>query len=85
MRKRLVVLVGGIYVLAALVGHARERSGAVSCKCSDECCVNSRRWRCSVGSRRSVTAGSHCASRWVLDDELRADLVAKRVIVGPDE
>jgi hypothetical protein len=37
MGKRLVIAASGIYMLAALVGHMRERSGAVSCRCSDAC------------------------------------------------
>jgi hypothetical protein len=37
MGKRPVIAASGIYLLAALVGHMRERSGAVSCGCSDAC------------------------------------------------
>lgn len=37
MRKRLLMVVGGVYFIAALMGHARERSGSVVCGCSNEC------------------------------------------------
>lgn len=37
MRKRLLMVVGGVYFIAALLGHARERSGSVVCGCSNEC------------------------------------------------
>lgn len=37
MGKRLLTLVGGVYVAAALVGHARERFGAVRCSCARDC------------------------------------------------
>lgn len=37
MGKRLLTVVGGVYVAAALVGHARERFGAVRCGCARDC------------------------------------------------
>lgn len=55
MPKRIVVF-GAVYLLAALIGHVRERSGAVRCECSDECwCKRSPlalfRWVAPFGHR----------------------------------
>lgn len=37
MGKRLLVAVSGLYLAAAVAGHARERLGAVSCECAPDC------------------------------------------------
>jgi len=37
MRVRLIMTVGALYVAAALIGHLRERSGSVVCRCADDC------------------------------------------------
>jgi hypothetical protein len=62
--KRLVIGVLSSYVVAALVGHARERSGAVGCKVNVHPTVGAAdaSWRCSVGSRQLV----------IKDDRVRA-------------
>ena len=31
------MLVGALYVGAALIGHAKERRGAITCECQDAC------------------------------------------------
>ncbi len=37
MRQRAVFLVGTFWVGAALIGHAKERRGAITCECQDDC------------------------------------------------
>ena len=37
MGRRLLITVGGLYLFAAVVGHACERFGAVCCDCAHEC------------------------------------------------
>jgi hypothetical protein len=37
MVKRILLLLGALYIGAALVGHAQERRGAVRCECQDDC------------------------------------------------
>jgi hypothetical protein len=35
--RRGTLLLATLYVAAALIGHARERSGAISCGCHPDC------------------------------------------------
>lgn len=54
--RRLVVALFGLYVGAALLGHARERRGGLTCECSPECwCkrpgLSLFRWVLPVGHR----------------------------------
>ncbi len=35
--KRLLTLTGGLYLAAAVLGHARERFGGVRCPCGTDC------------------------------------------------
>ncbi len=35
--RRLVLLLGGVYVGAALFAHWRERSGQITCECRPDC------------------------------------------------
>ena len=35
--KRIVVALAGGYILLAVLGHVKERSGAVRCTCTEEC------------------------------------------------
>lgn len=37
MGRRMLAGIGVAYLAAALIGHARERSGSVRCECSDRC------------------------------------------------
>lgn len=37
MGKRLLIAASGLYLAAAVAGHARERLGAVSCECASDC------------------------------------------------
>ncbi len=37
MRQRILLLLGTLYVGAALIGHAKERRGAMTCECQDAC------------------------------------------------
>jgi len=37
MRQRILLLFGTLYVGAALIGHAKERGGAMTCECQDAC------------------------------------------------
>ena len=37
MLKRIFLLLVTIYVGAALIGHARERRGAIKCQCQEDC------------------------------------------------
>ena len=37
MRQGGLVLVGALYVGAALIGHAKERRGTITCECQDAC------------------------------------------------
>jgi hypothetical protein len=37
MLKRIFLLLVTIYVVAALIGHARERRGAIKCQCQEDC------------------------------------------------
>jgi hypothetical protein len=37
MLNRLVLLLGAVYLGAALIGHAQERRGAITCECRDDC------------------------------------------------
>lgn len=37
MRQRVVLLLGALYVGAALIGHAQENRGAITCDCQDGC------------------------------------------------
>ncbi len=37
MSKRLLTAAGVTYLLAALIGHARERLGGIRCQCSQNC------------------------------------------------
>ena len=36
MRRGLLIL-GALYLVAAVVGHARERGGAIACGCHEDC------------------------------------------------
>ena len=56
MRQRALVLVGTFWIGAALIGHAKERRGAVTCECQDDCwCkkpgVDLFRWVLPIGHR----------------------------------
>lgn len=56
MGKRLLMAVGGVYLTAAVVGHVRERFGAISCECGQDCwCrrpgLSLFRWVAPVGHR----------------------------------
>jgi hypothetical protein len=37
MLKRGLLLVGALYLAAALIGHLQERGGAISCECREDC------------------------------------------------
>jgi len=37
VRQRALFLVGTFWVGAALIGHAKERRGAITCECQDDC------------------------------------------------
>jgi len=37
MRQGILLLFGTLYVGAALIGHAKERRGAMTCECQDAC------------------------------------------------
>jgi len=37
MRRRVLPLFAALYLGAALIGHARERRGAIACECQDGC------------------------------------------------
>lgn len=37
MRQRMLLLFGTLYLGAALIGHAKERRGAIRCECQDAC------------------------------------------------
>ena len=37
MSQRVFLLFGTLYVGAALIGHAKERRGAITCECQDAC------------------------------------------------
>ncbi len=37
MGKRGLLLLGSLYLVAALAGHAQERRGAIRCDCRDDC------------------------------------------------
>jgi len=56
MRQRAVFLVGTFWVGAALIGHAKERRGAITCECQDDCwCkkpgVDLFRWVLPIGHK----------------------------------
>jgi hypothetical protein len=37
MIRRSLLVAAAIYVAAAVVGHARERAGAIACGCREDC------------------------------------------------
>jgi hypothetical protein len=37
MLKRGLLLLGALYLAAALIGHLQERGGAISCECRADC------------------------------------------------
>ena len=37
MLKRGVLLLGALYIAAALIGHLQERRGQISCECREDC------------------------------------------------
>ena len=37
MLKRILAMLGLVYVGLALAGHVRELSGGLTCKCADDC------------------------------------------------
>lgn len=37
MIRRTVISLAALYATAALIGHARERTGAITCGCGDDC------------------------------------------------
>jgi hypothetical protein len=37
MFKRGLLVIGVLYIVAALIGHAQERRGAISCECQKDC------------------------------------------------
>ncbi|HYY73660.1 MAG TPA: hypothetical protein VE662_02465 [Solirubrobacterales bacterium] len=37
MLKRGLLALGGLYVGAALIAHAQERRGAITCECREDC------------------------------------------------
>lgn len=56
MLKRPLLVLAGLYLLAALVGHAQERRGAIRCGCGEECwCkrpgLSLFRWVLPIGHR----------------------------------
>ena len=56
MRQRAPFLVGTFWVGAALIGHAKERRGAITCECQDDCwCkkpgVDLFRWVLPIGHK----------------------------------
>jgi len=56
MRQRALFLVGTCWVGAALIGHAKERRGAITCECQDDCwCkkpgVDLFRWVLPIGHK----------------------------------
>ena len=57
--KRVVGLAVGLYLTAAVVGHARERMGLISCACAEDCCGD----RGSVCSGGSFPVGTRALGR----------------------
>lgn len=60
--KRVVGLAVGLYLTAAVVGHARERMGLISCACAEDCwCkrpgISLFRWVFPRGHQSSWTGG----------------------------
>ena len=56
MRQRVLLLVGTFWLSAALIGHAKERRGAITCECQGDCwCkkpgVNLFRWVLPIGHK----------------------------------
>ncbi len=56
MRQRVLFLIGTFWVGAALIGHAKERRGAITCECQDDCwCkkpgVDLFRWVLPIGHK----------------------------------
>ncbi len=54
MRQRVLVLLGTLWVGAAVVGHVQERRGAIACACREDCwCkkpgIGLFRWALPVG------------------------------------
>ena len=37
MFRRSLLLAGALYIAAALIGHAQERRGAITCECQEDC------------------------------------------------
>jgi hypothetical protein len=37
MLRRALVALSALYAIAAVIGHARERAGAITCGCSEDC------------------------------------------------
>jgi len=37
MIRRTLLILTALYAAAAVIGHARERAGAIACGCSEEC------------------------------------------------
>ncbi len=56
VRQRALFLIGTFWVGAALIGHAKERSGVITCECQDDCwCkkpgVDLFRWVLPIGHK----------------------------------
>jgi hypothetical protein len=56
MLRRVLLALGTLYVGAALIGHVRERRGAITCQCKEDCwCkrpgLSLFRWVFPVGHR----------------------------------